>query len=341
VSDPILTCAGLTKRFGNVLALDNADLTVNDGALVALLGPSGCGKTTMLRLIAGFETPDAGEIQLQGRLIASPSRSLPPEKRRVSMVFQDFALFPHLNVAANVAFGLPKGADKSKRVPELLSLVRLEGYESRMPHELSGGQQQRVALARALAPEPALILMDEPFSNLDPSVRAGVRHEVRQLIREVGITALIVTHDQEEALSLAGEVAIMQEGRILQFGTPADVYGRPVNRAVGEFLGAANFLPGEVKGKTVETVLGTTPVDATFEGAADVMLRAEALVISESDGAEAEVVAIDYYGHDQMVTARLNTGDLLRIRVLTAPGVEPGSKIGVLVNGEVFVFQRA
>jgi iron(III) transport system ATP-binding protein len=341
VSEPILTCTGLTKRFGDVVALDNASLRVNEGALVALLGPSGCGKTTMLRLIAGFETPNAGEIHLRGKLIASPSKSLPPEKRRVSMVFQDFALFPHLNVAANVAFGLPKHADKAKRVPELLALVRLDGYESRMPHELSGGQQQRVALARALAAEPDLILMDEPFSNLDPSVRTEVRHEVRTLLKDVGITAIIVTHDQEEALSLAGEVAVMQEGHILQFGTPAEVYGNPANRAVGEFVGAANFLPGTVKGNTVETALGVTPVAATFEGPADVMLRAEGLAISESDGAEAEVVDIDYYGHDQMVTARLTTGDLVRIRVLSAPGIEPGSKIGVLIKGEVFVFPRA
>ena len=181
--------------------------------VVALLGPSGCGKTTLLRLIAGFETPDAGEIQLQGAADRLAVSFVPPEKRRVAMVFQDFALFPHLNVAANVAFGLPKGADKSKRVPELLSLVRPRRLESRMPHELSGGQQQRVALARALAPEPALILLDEPFSNLDPSIRAAcARRGASQLIRDVGITALFVTHDQEEALSLAGEVAVMMEG---------------------------------------------------------------------------------------------------------------------------------
>jgi iron(III) transport system ATP-binding protein len=322
------------------MALDGASLTVNEGALVALLGPSGCGKTTMLRLIAGFEAPDTGEIRLRDKVIASASRSLPPEKRKVSMVFQDFALFPHLNVAANVAFGLPKGVEKSKRVPELLALVRLEGYESRMPHELSGGQQQRVALARALAAEPELILMDEPFSNLDPSVRADVRHEVRMVLREVGITAVIVTHDQEEALSLAGEVAVMQEGHILQVGTPAEVYGSPVSRAVGEFVGAANFLPGTVRGKTVETALGVTPVDAAFEGPADVMLRAECLAISESGGAQAEVTHIDYYGHDEMVSARLQTGEMVRIRVLSAPGIEPGSKIGVLVKGEVFVFPK-
>jgi iron(III) transport system ATP-binding protein len=329
----------VSKRFGDVRALREAELSVAEGALLALLGPSGCGKTTLLRLIAGFETPDAGEIHLRDRLIASPGRSVPPEKRRISMVFQDFALFPHLSVAANVAFGLPKGAKKTSRVADLLSLVRLEGLESRMPHELSGGQQQRVALARALAPEPELLLMDEPFSNLDPAVRADVRREVRQLIRDVGITAIIVTHDQEEALSLAGGVALMMDGRVLQTGTPGEIYSRPTNRAVGEFLGAANFLRGEVADGVVVTPLGRLPVDVSFRGAADAMVRAEDLALTEAGGTPAEVVDIDYYGHDQMVTARLETGEVVRIRTLTTP-VSPGQRIGVLVKGECFVFPR-
>jgi len=329
----------VSKRFGDVMALRDADLTVADGSLLALLGPSGCGKTTMLRLIAGFETPDAGEVRLRDRLIASPSKSVAPEKRRISMVFQDFALFPHLSVGANVAFGLPKGAKKASRIAELLSLVRLDGYESRMPHELSGGQQQRVALARALAPEPDLLLMDEPFSNLDPAVRADVRREVRQLIRDVGITAIIVTHDQEEALSLAGGVALMMDGQVLQTGTPGEIYSRPASRAVGEFLGAANFLEGEVQDGVVVTPLGRIAVHAAFRGPADAMVRAEDLALTEAGGAPAEVLDIDYYGHDQMVTARLDSGDVVRIRTLTAP-VTPGQRIGVLVKGECFVFPR-
>ena len=339
MTEPLLICDGVSKRFGGVRALNRADLTVEEGALLALLGPSGCGKTTMLRLIAGFETPDEGEITLRGRLIASPKRSMPPEKRKVSMVFQDFALFPHLNVAANVAFGLPKGVNKAARVAELLSLVRLDGYELRMPHQLSGGQQQRVALARALGPKPDLLLMDEPFSNLDPAVRADVRREVRQLIRDVGITALIVTHDQEEALSLAGEVALMMNGEVLQVGTPAEIYSRPANRAVGEFLGAANFLPGEVKDSVVETPLGPVPVTASFRGPADAMVRAEDLALTEAGGAPAEVLDVDYYGHDQMITARLETGDVVRIRTLTSL-VTAGQRISILVKGECFVFPR-
>ncbi len=340
MSEPILVCRGLSKRFGATIALRNADLEVEEGELVALLGPSGCGKTTMLRLIAGFETPDEGEVELRRRLIASPARSLPPEQRKVSMVFQDFALFPHLSVGANVAFGLRRGVDRKARVAELLSLVRLEGLESRMPHELSGGQQQRIALARALAAEPDLVLLDEPFSNLDPAIRAGVRSEVRQLLRTVGITAVIVTHDQEEALSLAGRVAVMMDGSVLQVGTPAEVYTTPIDRVVGEFVGAANFLPGEVHGGRVECALGRLPVTASFSGEADVMIRAEALTITEQGGVPAEVVDMDYYGHDQMVSLRLETGDLVRVRLLSAPPLLPGQRVGVALRGEVFVFPR-
>ncbi len=339
MTQPLLICQGVSKRFGTVQALKHADLRVEEGALLALLGPSGCGKTTMLRLIAGFETPDEGEITLRGQVIASGGKSVPPEKRKVSMVFQDFALFPHLTVGANVAFGLPKGANKTERVAQLLSLVQLGGYESRMPHELSGGQQQRVALARALGPSPDLLLMDEPFSNLDPAIRTEVRREVRQLIREVGITAVIVTHDQEEALSLAGEVALMMDGDVLQVGSPTEIYSHPASRAVGEFLGAANFLDGDVKDGVVLTPLGAVPVEASFQGAADAMLRAEDLAVSEAGGVPAEVVDVDYYGHDQMITARLESGDLVRIRTLTS-AVTAGQKIGVLVKGECFVFPR-
>ena len=337
MSQPILVCRGLVKRFGDVTALDGADLEVEEGALLALLGPSGCGKTTLLRLIAGFENPDAGEITLRGQTISSAVMMVPPEKRRVAMVFQDFALFPHLNVGANVAFGLPKGA-KRERAAELLSLVRLEGLEQRMPHELSGGQQQRVALARALASEPDLILMDEPFSNLDPSIREEVRGEVRQLLRAVGITAVIVTHDQEEALSLAGEVAVMIDGVVMQTGTPSEVYGNPANRVVGEFVGAANVLPGSATGSQVECVLGRFAAPGSA-GPVDVMFRAEALAMAE-DGVPAEVVDIDYYGHDQMITVRLQSGETLRLRLLATPGIEIGKHVGVAAKGEPFVFPR-
>ena len=333
-------CRGVRKRFADVQAVDQFELDVAPGQVLALLGPSGCGKTTALRIIAGLEAPDTGTVEIGGRLVDGPGVRLPPEKRRVAMVFQDFALFPHLNVAANVAFGLPAGSDRTSRVSELLTLVRLETFGNRMPHELSGGQQQRVALARALAAEPDLVLMDEPFSNLDPSVRESVRGEVRRLLREVGITAIIVTHDQEEALSLAGEVAVMIDGRVLQVGTPSDVYGTPVSREVGEFVGAANVVPGSANGSEVECVLGRFAAPEV-SGSVDVMFRAETLAASLDGGIPGEVVDIDYYGHDQMVVVRLTSGETLRLRLLADPAFAIGQRVGVAARGEPFVFPRS
>ena len=340
MNQSLLSCRFVYKRFGRVRAVEGAELEVEEGHVMALLGPSGCGKTTLLRIIAGFETPDAGEVELAGRLLNGPRVFVPPEKRHVAMVFQDFALFPHMNVAANVAFGLPRGVDRRQRTGELLDLVGLNGLESRMPHQLSGGQQQRVALARALASEPKLILLDEPFSNLDPSIRARVRGEVKQLIQHIGITAVFVTHDQEEALSLAEQVAVMIDGRVRQVGAPEEVYTRPTDRAVGEFVGGANFIRGEVRDSVVRCELGILPVAASFEGPAEVMLRAESLAVSE-DGAEAEVTAVEYYGHDQMLTVRTGQGSLLRVRLLAATPFQAGQRVGLEVRGEVYAFPAA
>jgi iron(III) transport system ATP-binding protein len=305
---------------------------------MALLGPSGCGKTTLLRLIAGFEAPDAGKIILDGRVLAGPGVFVPPERRRVAMVFQDFALFPHMNVGANIAFGLPKGADKKQRIAELLDLVGLAGLQSRFPHQLSGGQQQRVALARALASEPALILLDEPFSNLDPSIRARVRDEVRELIHKIGITAVFVTHDQEEALSVAEQVAVMMAGEVLQVGTPSEIYTQPASRDVGEFVGNANFLRGQAHDSVVECELGTLPVSADFSGPADVMVRAENIGLTEDGGAPGEVVAVDYFGHDQMIDVKLESGTIVQIRLLATPQLPIGQRVDVYVKGDVFAF---
>ncbi len=338
MTEDFLTCTALTKSFGSTLAVDSVDLKVTRGEVLALLGPSGCGKTTLLRLIAGFEVPDRGEIRLGERELVSSRHMLPPEKRKVGLVFQDFALFPHLDTAANVAFGLPKDADKPARVRELLSLVGLSGLERRMPHELSGGQQQRVALARALAYEPELLLLDEPFSNLDPSIRSRVRSEVKRLVESIGVTAIFVTHDQEEALSLAEQVGVMMEGSIQQIGTPEEVYTRPANRLVGEFVGGANFLRGTAVDGFVESELGRLPVSAGFEGDAELMIRAESLDLNDEAGQPAEVVSVEYFGHDEMLTVRLKSGKLLKVRLLASPGIAEGQSVRVQVKGEILAF---
>ncbi len=337
-----LACRDVVKRFGTVVAVDHANLEVERGEMLALLGPSGCGKTTLLRMIAGFEVPDAGEILLDERLLNNSRVFTPPERRRVGMVFQDFALFPHMTVAKNVAFGLPKGANRAQRVGELLDLVGLEGLRERFPHELSGGQQQRVAMARALAAEPALLLFDEPFSNLDPSIRQRVRAEVKQLIHQVGITAVFVTHDQEEALSLAERVAVMIQGRVRQVGTPREIYMHPTERAVGAFIGEANFLPAQISGARAESELGSMAVRADFEGAGEVMVRSEDIdIVPSGVGIAAEMVGVEYFGHDMLATVRLDSGRLVRLRRGTSEAIEPGARIALAVNGTALAFPVA
>jgi iron(III) transport system ATP-binding protein len=335
--DRFLDCRGLLKRFGRVVAVDGADLAVAQGGTLALLGPSGCGKTTLLRLIAGFESADAGEIDLEGRVLTGPSVFVPPEKRRVGLVFQDFALFPHLDVGANVAFGMPSGVDKRERVDRMLALVGLAGLARRMPHELSGGQQQRVALARTLAAEPKLVLMDEPFSNLDPALRARVRSEVRKLVESLGMTTVFVTHDQEEALSIAARIAVMLDGRIVQAGAPADVYRHPASRAVAEFLGDANIIVGDARDGRVHCELGAVPSSEGQQGAVQVMVRPEDLAL-DGNGRPADVIECEYYGHDQMITVRLESGSVLRVRDLPGRSIAPGDRVGVTLRGDVVIF---
>ena len=322
----------VTKRFGATAAVDGASLCVARGEVVALLGPSGCGKTTLLRLIAGFERPDAGTVAVAGRLAAGPGVWAAPESRRVGMVFQDYALFPHLTVAANVGFGLPRRA-RAGRVPELLEIVGLTGLELRYPHELSGGQQQRVALARALAPAPELVLLDEPWSNVDPFLREALRAEVAEIIRPLGVTVLLVTHDREEAFSLADRIALMRDGRVVQEGTAEELYFSPVDRWAAEFVGAANVLPGRVVGGRIETAIGAFAANGSTRDAASaqVLVRPELLELQPSATGPAQVVAREFRGHDVFYRVLLDGVELVSQRPSTEV-VDLGSRVAIRVH---------
>jgi iron(III) transport system ATP-binding protein len=256
MTDHAIVCQNLSKSFGSTPAVKDVSLRVRDGECMALLGPSGCGKTTLLRLIAGFEAPDSGSLTIGDRVVAGDRVYVPPERRRVGIVLQDYALFPHLTVSANIAFGLPKRAERAQRVEEMLGLVDLEGYGPRMPHELSGGEQQRVALARALAPAPQVLLLDEPFSSLDADLRARTRADVKRILARAGATVVLVTHDQQEALYMGDRVAVMQAGQIEQVDTPWAIYHRPETPFVARFVGVAELFPGTVHNGRVLTEVG-------------------------------------------------------------------------------------
>jgi iron(III) transport system ATP-binding protein len=324
----------VSKRFDGTVALDAFHLDVHAGHVMTLLGPSGSGKTTALRLIAGFDRPDSGSIEIDGLTVADATTFAPPEKRRVGMVFQDYALFPHLTVARNVAYGVARD-DRRRRVTETLELVGLTGKEDRLPHELSGGEQQRVALARALAPQPKVILLDEPFSNLDAALRSRVRTEVADILRQAGTTAVFVTHDQEEALSMSDFVAVMHDGRIVQAARPSDLYRSPVDEWVAAFLGEADFVSGEARGGSVHTTAGVFPTPLV--GKVRVMIRPEAVDLVPDASGGAIVSQREFFGHDQLVTVSLADGTRLRARLGPSPYLEPGDTVSVSI-GEATTF---
>lgn len=331
------------KRYGGVPAVLDMTFSIQPGEIVVLLGPSGCGKTTTLRLLAGLERPDKGEIWLDERQLSSPRTWVAPEDRSIGMVFQDYALFPHLNIMDNVAFGLKGRGKKGKRdrVSSLLALVGLSGLEKRMPHELSGGQQQRVALARALAPQPAVILLDEPFSNLDTALRTQVRTEVRAILQETSTTAMFVTHDQEEALSLADRVAVLFDGELHQIGTPEEIYIYPQSPKVAQFVGEANFLSGQADGVVAQTPLGHLSLHRPAQGPVNIMIRPEALVLTASDaddGVAAQVVWREYYGHSQRIHVELADGTTLTIRANNHIPYEHDQHVRVGVVGDVLAY---
>ncbi len=344
-----LSVVDLSKAFGSSPVLVDLDLEVPTGSLTAVLGPSGCGKTTLLRLLGGFEHADSGSIRLGERVLCDERTHLAPERRAIGFVPQEGALFPHLDVAANVGFGLPRSQRRSGRVEELLQLVGLQGLSARFPHQLSGGQQQRVALARALAPEPGLVLLDEPFDALDAGLRAQVRGEVREVLRAAGATALLVTHDQEEALSLADTVAVMRGGRIVQAADPQTLYRDPVDAEVARFVGEAVLLEGRLDGDYAETPLGRLPTRGTgaVDGtAATVMLRPEQILChglslaADAERPRGRVLSTAFYGHDATARIVLDDPDRREIVARAAGHLLPqaGDEVTIAVEGTALAY---
>ena len=344
-----LTLEGVSHAFNGIPAVDAVDLTVGEGELVCLLGPSGCGKTTVLRIAAGLEELQRGRVFIGQSEVARPGASVPPEERGVGLVFQDYALFPHLTVAENVAFGLKGRPAVERRVTpgEMLELVGMAGLAERYPHTLSGGEQQRVALARALAPRPRLLLLDEPFSGLDIRLRDQVRDETLRVLRQAGISTLIVTHDPEEAMYMGDRIAVMRAGRILQTGGPAELYGAPANAFIAQFLSDVNAMHGIVEGGVVPSMFGCLGADGAAEGArVDVLIRPEALRIGEPGAARsaaATVVAVHPLGHSSIVVLEMEAdGAELRARVPGATPPAPGTRVSVALDGsQTFVFPCA
>ena len=325
-------------------AVEDLSLDIPTGRITVFVGPSGCGKTTMLRILAGFEPADAGQVRLAGRELVGPRTWVAPQDRRIGLLPQEGALFPHLSVGGNVGFGLPAGKDRAAAIDRWLDIVGLAGTAGRRPEELSGGMQQRVALARALAADPALILLDEPFSSLDAALRMTVREEIARVLRDAGTTAVLVTHDQAEALSLADTVVLLLGGRVEQAGSPAELYHRPVSLAAAAFVGEIVEVAGEAHGGIVGSALGRLPVRGTVpDGPVTVALRPEQVRLAGPEtaaetGVSALVVEHRYYGPDTVIRARLASGELVAVR---APGFAPrpaGDEIELFVGGDVLAY---
>ncbi|BAY56076.1 ABC transporter [Leptolyngbya boryana NIES-2135] len=339
----ILQLDQVSKRFSATPVVDAVSLKLRRGELLSLLGASGCGKTTLLRLIAGFERPESGTIELSGQQVAGGKYWQAPEQRDIGMVFQDYALFPHLNVAENVGFGLKKSRRKRSGYPaqqakEMVSAaiaqVGLSGLEKRYPHELSGGQQQRVALARALAPQPALILLDEPLSNLDVQVRSHLRQEIRTILKTTGTTAIFVTHDQEEALSISDRVAVMNQGKLEQLATPETLYDEPATRFVAEFVTQGNFLPATYSGTGWKTAIGTLMVEDSGEFAhqADVMIRQQDIKLEPAPAGSIVIVDRQFLGREHRYCIQTSSGTRLKVLSAVKPALDIGTRVRVKVN---------
>ncbi|WP_083471114.1 ABC transporter ATP-binding protein [Rhodococcus sp. ADH] len=340
-----LEVAGLDKRFGSAAVLHQIAFAVEAGSTTAIVGPSGCGKTTLLRLIAGFEKPDAGTIALAGRIVAGGNWT-PAHRRSVGYVAQDGALFPHTTVGANVGFGLPRRDRTASKVAELLEMVSLDAsYASRRPDQLSGGQQQRVALARALAREPELMLLDEPFSALDAGLRSTTRRIVADVLAKAGITTILVTHDQPEALSFADRVAVMSAGRLAQIGTPREIYSTPIDVPTAQFIGDAVVLSAHVVEGTAHSALGDIAVSPTgIHGDARIMVRPEQIELTpDGAGISGTVVDIEYLGSEMLLGIRLDTAsgtdtERVTVRRFGATALTPGDRVGIRVAGPAVTY---
>ena len=357
-SSPILQIKNITKKFTaqKFAALNNVSLTLGQGELLGLLGPSGCGKTTLLRIVAGFEKVSQGEIILKESVVSNSFMTVPPEKRNTGMVFQDYALFPHLTVEKNIAFGLKgknfKGINRlsnseiKQKTNFVLDLVGLSGLGKRYPHELSGGQQQRVALARALAPQPALILLDEPLSNLDVQVRHRLREEIRRILKAAGTSAIFVTHDREEALAISDKIAVMRKGQIEQIGTPEEIYTQPSSRFVAEFVTQANFIPAKREGKRWKTEIGELEIglnsyqpecarapSGTSSDRVELMLRQEDIIMTPDNNSSVVVKERQFLGREYRYCLETPSGKRLHARTNIGNAVAVGTKVNISVMG--------
>ena len=338
-----LVVRNLRKSFGELHVLQGVNLEVDSGELLSVIGSSGGGKTTLLRLIAGFESPSDGSIELHGNVLSTPEFVVAPEARRIGIVPQDPTLFSHLNVFENVSFGLKKMSklEKRERVQYLLSLVRLENLEDRFPHELSGGQQQRVAIARALAPTPDLLLLDEPFAALDAHLRAEIRHDVQTVLSDLKVTAIMVTHDQDEALSIADKVAVLRDGVIVQMDSPRAIYNRPIDSDVATFLGDAVIVEGVVEGNKVSTPLGSLSLSKEFPTGTKgkVAIRPENFYLQPHLDGDSVVIGRQFFGHDAIIDVQTPTA-IIKARTSGPLSPELGMKVTVWVRGTVSFFPQ-
>lgn len=336
----------VTRRFGETVAVQDVTLEVAAGEIVCLLGPSGCGKTTLLRLIAGLEAPDSGQIFIDEREVSGPSRQVPPEKRGVGLMFQDFALFPHLKVVDNVAFGL-QGMGRAKALAEAhaaLERMGLARYADDYPHVLSGGQQQRVALARAIVPRPQIMLMDEPFSGLDPRLRSRMREETLDILRETRATCVIVTHEAEEAMRMGDRIAVMREGRLVQTGAPEEIYRKPADLFIAEMFSEINVVPCHIAGGAAYSPLGTFAANGQAEGAGMLCFRPQVVKLTDTgDGTPGRIIELRFLGNDTLVEIAVDGVDVpLLMRTRGRLRYAAGAEVGVTVDPEkLMIFSPA